>query len=175
VAAQLFVGRYVPYSTHTRSRNTEAEGEDVWDAEKQSVVEGERVLTVLGLGVPPTPFDDVTVTVEERLAENVLVTEMVGDVVSLGVRRPLPDAVEEVEWLGLMRVVRVGEGVTANTVLVLVVVLDTLGEEEPVFELVVVAVVVGESRFDAVRAPGLPVAHAVDVVEPLCEGVTDAE
>ena len=28
---------------------------------------------------------------------------------------------------------------------------------------------------DAVRAPGLPVAHAVDVVEPLCEGVTDAE
>jgi hypothetical protein len=52
---------------------------------------------------------------------------------------------------------------------------DTLGEELPVFELVVVAVLVVVSRPLPVRAGAESVTVGVEVVEPLREGVRDAE
>jgi hypothetical protein len=52
---------------------------------------------------------------------------------------------------------------------------DTLGEEEPVFELVVVAVVVGEMPALRVRATTVIEGQPVDVVEPLRDGVPELD
>ena len=52
---------------------------------------------------------------------------------------------------------------------------DTLGEEEPVLDCVVVAVVVGEMPALAVAARSVPLTVTEEVVEPVREGEKAAE
>lgn len=170
VAAQLRVGSQLPRGTHLLRKPTEADGEVLCDTVEVGEWLPERELAPLGLALAVMEPEADPVLESDR--ENVTLPEKEVDVEALGVtRKGEPDAVEVGDWLREPTLgVEVLEEEGALMERVDVCEPDTLGEEEPVLDWVVVEVVVGEMRALAVAARSVMVTVTEEVVEPVREG-----
>jgi hypothetical protein len=176
VAAQLRVGSQLPRGTQLLRKPTVADGEALCD----TVVVGEwlpeRELAPLGLKVAVMEPEAHPVLESER--ENVALPEKEVDMEALPVtRKGERDAVEVGVWLREPTLgVEVLEEEGALMERVDVCEPDTLGEEEPVLDWVVVEVEVREMRAVAVAArSSVGVTVTEEVVEPEREGDEEGE
>ena len=174
VAAHDRVGAQLPLSTHARLKPGDSEGDAVLEADRENERAGEAESQRLGVAPAREAVGDTLCVV---LAEKVADTQNEGEEEAEGVmRKGEAEAVVEDVWLREARLgVDVVDAEGAPMERVVVCEPDTLGEELPVFELVVVAVLVVVSRPLPVRAGAESVTVGVEVVEPLREGVREAE